>query len=182
MTTLTKLNEIDLPKVLSWRNSPKVRKYMYSTQEISKAEHNAWFNRMKDDPQEFWYLHQDENGNPNGVIYFNKFQPKNSSAFWGFYKAPDAPSGTGTKIGLCGLDEAFNVLNLHKLNAEAISINKQSLHFHKKLGFHQEGIFRDYYFNGECFLDVVRFGILKSEWLSKRFEIEKIINKYNVTS
>jgi UDP-4-amino-4,6-dideoxy-N-acetyl-beta-L-altrosamine N-acetyltransferase len=179
--TLNKLKEIDLPLVLAWRNAPEVRQYMYLTHEISEAEHHAWFIRMKHDPQALWYIHQDENGKSNGVVYFTQYQPENRSAFWGFYTAPDTLVGTGTKLGLSALDEAFNVLNLHKLNAEVISTNERSLHFHDKLGFYREGFFRDYHFNGEHYLDVVRLGILQSEWLKKRPEIENIIAKYDVT-
>lgn len=172
---IRKLTEVDLPLVLSWRNAPEVRKYMYSSKEISEAEHRAWFSVMNSDPQARWYLHQDENDKPDGVVYFTQYRPDNSSSFWGFYVAPNAPAGTGTKLGLDALNEAFHVLGLHKLNAEVLKTNQPSLRFHEKLGFSCEGIFRDYHFNGKHFVDVVRFGILKTEWLEKTPEIESHI-------
>lgn len=178
---LNKLAETDLPLVLAWRNTPEVRQHMYSAHEISEAEHRAWFARMKHDPQVRWYIHQDEYCNLDGVVYFTQYQPENHSSFWGFYAAPEAPRGTGTKLGLDALDEAFNVLSLHKLNAEVLSSNERSLRFHEKMGFHREGIFRDDHFNGEYYVDVVRLGIVKSEWVEKRPEIESLIAKSNVT-
>lgn len=169
---LRKLTEKDLELILGWRNAPEVRKYMYSTQEISEAEHRAWFSVMDSDPQARWYLHQDENDKPDGVVYFTQYRPDNSSSFWGFYVAPNAPAGTGTKLGLDALNEAFNVLGLHKLNAEVLKTNQRSLRFHEKMGFKCEGRFRDYHFNGNDFVDVIRFGILESEWVEKVLEIE----------
>ncbi|MBT4944960.1 MAG: UDP-4-amino-4,6-dideoxy-N-acetyl-beta-L-altrosamine N-acetyltransferase [Candidatus Marinimicrobia bacterium] len=174
---LRKLTEDDLSLILVWRNAPEVRKSMYTTQEISEADHRTWFSRTKHDPQTRWYLHQNENDKPDGVVYFTQYRPENQSSFWDFYAAPDAPAGTGTKLGLDALDKAFYELNLHKLNAEVLSTNECSLLFHEKLGFNREGIFRDYHFDGEGFVDVIRLGILKSEWVKKRSEIKNRIAK-----
>jgi UDP-4-amino-4,6-dideoxy-N-acetyl-beta-L-altrosamine N-acetyltransferase len=176
---LRKLTEDDLSLILVWRNAPEVRKSMYTTQEISEADHRAWFSRMKHDLQACWYLHQGENDKPDGVAYFTQYRPENQSSFWGFYTVPGAPAGTGTKLALDALNEAFYVLDLHKLNAEVLITNERSLRFHKKLGFCVEGRFRDYHFNGERFIDVIRLGILKSEWSENRTKIESRITEGN---
>jgi UDP-4-amino-4,6-dideoxy-N-acetyl-beta-L-altrosamine N-acetyltransferase len=162
--TLRKLTEVDLPTVLVWRNSPKVRNGMYSNHKIGEVEHREWFAKMVRDPQQLWYVHQCENNKPNGILYFTLYQPENKSAFWGFYTSPDALPGTGIKLGFDALNEAFHVLGIHKLNAEVLITNERSLHFHEKMGFSVEGRFRDYHFNGKKFIDVIRLGILKSEW------------------
>jgi len=176
---LRKLTEDDLPLILIWRNAQGVRENMYSTQEISAADHRAWFSRMKHDLQARWYLHQGENDKPDGVVYFTQYRPENHSSFWGFYAAPDAPAGTGTKLGLDALNEAFYVLGLHKLNAEVLTTNERSLRFHEKMGFCVEGRFRDYHFNGEYFIDVIRLGILESEWSENRPKVESRMAKFN---
>jgi UDP-4-amino-4,6-dideoxy-N-acetyl-beta-L-altrosamine N-acetyltransferase len=165
---LRKLNKDDLQLILSWRNTPEVRKNMYSTKVITETEHYTWFERIKSDPQSLWYIHTDENDNADGVVYFTQYRPENRSTFWGFYTSPSAQAGTGTKLGIDALNEAFYVLDLHKINADVLINNKRSIHFHEKLGFIREGTFRDYHFNGEQFVDVVRLGVLKSEWVEKR--------------
>jgi len=175
--TLHKLTEIDLQLVLAWRNAPEVRKSMCATLEISEADHHAWFARMEHDPQALWYIHQGKNDMPDGVVYFTQYRPENQSSFLGFYAAPDAPAGTDTKLSMSALDKAFHEFNLHKVSAEVLITNERSLHFHEKLGFNREGIFRDYHFDGEGFVDVIRLGILKSEWVKKRSEIENRIAK-----
>ena len=78
-------------------------------------------------------------------------------------------------MGLDELNEAFNVLGLHKLNAEVLITNERSRQFHEKLGFCVEGRFRDYHFNGERFIDVFRLGMLDSEWSENRPRIESSI-------
>lgn len=170
---LRPITEADLPLVLKWRNSPDVRKNMFSTHEISEAEHRAWFARMEHDSQSRWYIHETAQGVLDGVAYFTQYRPDQRSAFWGFYLGTEAQPGSGTVLGLDALDEAFFVLKLHKLNAEAISTNERSLRFHQKLGFKQEGVFRDSYFDGEHFIDIVRYGLLSMEWAAHRGLVTK---------
>lgn len=179
---LRSIDETDLPLVRAWRNSPAVRRNMYAQHEITEAEHQAWFARMKDDAQSVWLIHENDKGEGDGVVYFTQIQPANRSAFWGFYAAPDAHPGTGTRLALEALDHVFTVLRLHKLNAEAITSNRASLHFHQKMGFKEEGLFRDFHFDGKNYVDVVRLGILASEWTAKREEIQTSIAKLDAQS
>lgn len=170
---LRKISEDDLLSILEWRNAPEVREHMYSKHIISEAEHRSWYERMKLDPQSIWYMHEDENGKPDGVVYFTDYSKNNKNSFWGFYASPNAPKGTGSKLGMEALDEAFNFLNLHKLNAEVLASNLPSLGLHKKLGFRKEGVFRDFHYDGARYIDVIRLGILSSEWLNIRTTYEK---------
>lgn len=174
---LRPLTEQDLSIVRTWRNSPEVRRNMYTKHEITEAEHKAWFQRMTFDVASRWFVHEDASGQPDGVVYFTQLHPSNASAFWGFYAAPNALPGTGTRMGLNALDTAFTLLKLHKLNAEAIVSNEASLRFQKKLGFKEEGVFRDFYYDGDHYSDVVRLGILASEWYKKREDIQARIVK-----
>ena len=174
---LRPLIEADLQMVLAWRNAPEVRCNMFTSHEITEAEHRAWFDRVRDDPQSRWFIYTDAQGEPEGVVSFTQLRAQNGSAFWGFYAGTNAKRGAGTKMGLDALDKAFDEMRLHKLNAEVVCGNDTSMNFHKKLGFSQEGLFRDYHFDGEKYVDVVRLGILASEWAVKRDHIQARIAK-----
>jgi UDP-4-amino-4,6-dideoxy-N-acetyl-beta-L-altrosamine N-acetyltransferase len=176
--SLRLLVESDLAMVRAWRNAPEVRKSMYSTHEISETEHRAWFERIRNDSSSRWYVHHSCEGIADGVVYFTQYDVKRRSAFWGFYAAPDAAAGTGTKLGFDALNEAFNTLGLHKLNAEVLITNKKSLALHTKIGFVHEGIFRDSHFDGNCYIDVVRLGILASEWPAHKIEIQRRMDSF----
>jgi UDP-4-amino-4,6-dideoxy-N-acetyl-beta-L-altrosamine N-acetyltransferase len=177
--TLRKLTEADLPAVLAWRNALEVREAMFSSHKISETEHRVWFSILKSDPQQRWYIHQGENNIPDGVVYLTNYKAENKSSFWGFYTAIDAPAGTGIKLGFDALNEAFYILHLHKLNAEVLITNESSLHFHEKMGFTVEGRFRDFHFNGDKFIDVIRLGILESEWSKNKAKIENRIATFD---
>ncbi len=179
---LRPLAEVDLPLVLAWRNAPEVRRNMYSQHEITHGEHLAWFGRLQHDPQSRWFIHVDTKGRPDGVVYFTQYQAIMGNAFWGFYSAPKSSPGTGTRLGLDAIDKALLEMKLHKLNAEVIGTNVISLRFHLKLGFQQEGLLRDYHFDGKKYVDVVRLGILDTEWAAKREEIQARTAKYDSTT
>jgi RimJ/RimL family protein N-acetyltransferase len=85
-------------------------------------------------------------------------------AEWGFYVAPYALKGTGRQLGHAALSYAFNQVKFHKVNGQALAYNERSIHFHKSLGFEQEGILRDQHFDGECYHNVICFGMLFPEW------------------
>jgi RimJ/RimL family protein N-acetyltransferase len=66
------------------------------------------------------------------------------------------------------LELAFGELGLHKLSCEVLSTNPTVVNLHKKVGFKEEGVFRDQHFDGSRRIDVVRLGMLASEWESSR--------------
>ncbi len=168
---LRPLTESDLLTMLEWRNAPAVRENMYTKHEISEAEHRNWFARQQDDEHSRWYIYEDKWNKPEGVVYFTQYEPERQNSFWGFYASPNAKAGTGSCILLEALDHAFFKLGLHKLNSEALVKNAKSIGIHKKMGFQEEGVFRDFYFDGKNFLNVIRLGILKSEWINKRSDV-----------
>lgn len=170
--TLRLLAEDDLMLVRAWRNAPEVRRNMYSKHEISEAEHQAWFCRLKNDAQSCWLVHEDTDGQPDGVVYFTQLQPDKGSAFWGFYAGENARRGIGTRMEFDALEKAFYNFGLHKLNCEVLSSNGHVVNLHKKFGFKEEGLFRDFHFDGENYHNVVRLGILATEWATKRDEIQ----------
>jgi len=147
---------------------------MYTSHEISWQEHNDWFNSVQTDSTRLYFIYSD-GGDDHGVVYFTDYKPQQAIAFWGFYASDKAPGGTGILMEYDALGYAFETLKLHKLNCEVISYNKAVINLHKKAGFIEEGLFRDYhYFEGRYF-DVVRLGMLDSEWEQARDYLQKRI-------
>ena len=166
---LRPLEESDLKLILPWRNAPTVRQAMFTQHEISWDEHRAWFHRMQADESKQCFLFLDHENAPSAVVSFVSIEQVQKLAFWGFYTDPYAKPGAGMRMSLDALDKAFSELGLRKLNAEVLASNRRSLELHKKIGFIEEGYFRDHFFDGESTVDVVRFGILHEEWaLAKR--------------
>ena len=165
---LRPLEESDLKLILPWRNALTVRQAMFTQHEISWDEHQAWFRSVQVDESKIWFLYLNQNNEASGVVYFTNLGALQRGAFWGFYASPGAISGTGLRMSLDALDKAFNELGLEKLNAEVLTTNLRSLDMHKKVGFAQEGFFREHLCNGEKRVDVIRLGIVSSGWPQNR--------------
>lgn len=157
------LEEDDLALVLEWRNAPEVRRNMYSTHKISAEEHRGWYASMINDSSRQYFIYMEED-DKFGVIYFTDLSIAKKFAFWGFYARQGVPKGTGLRMEYDALEYAFEVLRLHKLNCEVISFNKSVINRHKKVGFSEEGNFRDFHYDGEKYHDVTRLGMFASEW------------------
>ncbi len=70
---------------------------------------------------------------------------------------------------LClALDQAFSTLHLHKVSAEVLATNPESLRLHARLGFIAEGVFRSHHRIDDEYVAVQRLGILAEEWQQQR--------------
>ncbi len=162
---LRPMTAADLLSVLELRNHTEIRRYMLTQHEISIEEHTSWFNRAsQNEGIELLVLEIDKK-----CCGFVQFKQTNYRGVvdWGFYVAPDAPKGTGRKLGLAALTHAFKKENLHKICGQALHWNRPSIEFHKSLGFVQEGILRDQHFDGSVYHDLICFGMRKCEWVAK---------------
>jgi UDP-4-amino-4,6-dideoxy-N-acetyl-beta-L-altrosamine N-acetyltransferase len=154
--------EDDLPMVLEWRNHPDVRRFMFTQHEISSDEHLAWFSRTTRDTRRRLLIIENDRL-PFGYVQFSQVVEKGISD-WGFYTIPDAPKGTGRKLGVMALNYAFGELKLHKVCGQAIDGNNKSIVFHQRLGFMQEGVLRDQFRIDGAYHSLYCFGLLAQEW------------------
>ncbi|MCE5234353.1 MAG: UDP-2,4-diacetamido-2,4,6-trideoxy-beta-L-altropyranose hydrolase [Mizugakiibacter sp.] len=152
----------DVEQVLRWRNHPDIRRYMYTRHEISPAEHEAWFERSLRDRSRHLLI-AEEAGRPLGFVSF-KETGSDRIAEWGFYAAPDAPKGTGRKLGAAALAYGFGALGFHKICGQAMDSNERSIALHRALGFSEEGRLRDRDPSDERYRVVLCFGLLADAW------------------
>jgi UDP-4-amino-4,6-dideoxy-N-acetyl-beta-L-altrosamine N-acetyltransferase len=171
--TVRALTEDDLPMVLAWRNHPAVRDFMLTQHEISLEEHRQWFARVNSDKSRQQLIVMDGLA-PLGFVQFNS-AIQGGIADWGFYVQPDAPKGSGTKLGKAALRHGFYMLGLHKVCGQAIESNAASIAFHHKLGFREEGRLRDQQRVDDRYDTLVCFGLLAKEWQER---IQREVNPY----
>lgn len=152
----------DLLLVLGWRNHQDVRRNMFSQHEITLIEHKVWFEKTYQDPRKHLLIFE-VNHQSIGFVNFSETGSE-GTAEWGFYTAPDAPSGSGQQLGNAALRHAFFSLNLQKICGQALEHNSRSIRMHKSLGFKQEGILCNQHFDGETYHNIICFGLLRNDW------------------
>ena len=124
----------DRDHVLRWRNSERVRRWMYTTDVIRPERHAEWFALTLGDPtvdyQVFEYA-----GRPVGLVYFTRIDRRHETAYWGFYAGEvDVPKGIGSLMELRLMDHAFDGLGLRKVSCEVIDGNDGVVRLHRRFG------------------------------------------------
>jgi UDP-4-amino-4,6-dideoxy-N-acetyl-beta-L-altrosamine N-acetyltransferase len=163
---LRRVEAADLPQILRWRNDPGIRDYMLTQREIGWEEHLRWFSSASIDESRR-LLMVEEAGVRLGFVQFTGVVA-DGSADWGFYTAPEAPKGSGKKLGLAALDHAFGLLRLHKVCGQALEFNVASIRMHEALGFVREGTLREQHRLGDRYHSLICFGYLRAEWEAAR--------------
>ena len=165
-SALRTLTRNDLDRVLAWRNHPLNREVMFNQEEITTDEHYRWFEEASSDPSRRLFIFE-EKGVPLGFVQFSGVKP-GAVVDWGFYTAPEAPRGTGRKLGRCAIDHAFGELKVHKVCGQVLADNQASVNFHRRMGFRHEGVLREHQAVGGRYEDLVCFGLLSHEWACTR--------------
>ncbi|MFZ0389746.1 MAG: GNAT family protein [Calditrichia bacterium] len=117
-------------------------------------------------PLEFTYkiLHK---GKLAGRLSFKSIRWFNRKAEISIAIIPEfQKQGIGSRVLQQALSYAFTVLNLHRLEAEVVQYNQRGIHLFKNSGFKEEGRLREARFYKGDYYDIIRFGILKKEYLS----------------
>jgi UDP-4-amino-4,6-dideoxy-N-acetyl-beta-L-altrosamine N-acetyltransferase len=163
--SLIKLETKHLEKVRQWRNSEDVKRYMYSQNEISKAQQKNWFDSISVDPNKVYWIIQFQEREV-GLAYIVDINKTFQKAIWGFYLGDADARGFGVGIAamVLGLNYAFQKLNLNKMICEALEMNIAAIRLYEKLGFRREAYFREHVIINDQAHNVISLGLLKSDW------------------
>ena len=171
------IKEDDLPMVLSWRNSERISRNMFSSHLISMEEHQRWFAGLNAGRQVCLIF--ELNRRPVGVVNAIDIDQEDNKCSWGFYVGePGMPKGTGLLMGYHGLQYIFEEMDIRKLCSKAFSFNESSIKYHKKLGFREEGLLLKDCKKNDEYEDVVVLALFKDQWQQQREEIVKILMEY----
>ncbi|WP_338751609.1 UDP-4-amino-4,6-dideoxy-N-acetyl-beta-L-altrosamine N-acetyltransferase [Bacillus sp. FJAT-52991] len=180
MYKLTKLAISQKILIWKWRNKRHIREAMYNSEKIKLQDHNRWFEKIINSDTDIYFVLLFDN-KPIGLVYFNNIDDKNNKCHWGFYIGEDSvPKGSGSAMGYLGLEYIFNELKFHKVIGEVLERNTKSINFHEKMGFIKEGNLRKEILKNGDYIDIIRYGILKEEWMNKKEELKKNLTNEGV--
>lgn len=133
------MDERDVENVWRWRNREEVRRVMFSTGEIAREDHLRWFDAHAHTAGMRALVYESA-GTALGFVKFEDFDPATGSCAWGFYVGPpDAPRGTGSRMGWLALTYAFDDLGVASVKGVVTATNERSLRYHDRLGFTRAG-------------------------------------------
>ena len=173
---------LDLPadlqaRIRHLRNQLDVRRFMYTSHEISEAEHTQWLRSLAGNPRQMVFVVL-QSGAPSGVVSLNAIDPLHKTADWAFYLDPSCQGkGLGSRIEFWLLEYAFAQAGLEKLNCEVLQTNSAVIKMHQKFGFTIEGVRRRNILKDGARIDVVLLGITKEEWQGQRGKMLKVLER-----
>jgi len=129
----TEMTDEQKQMVLTWRNNPNVRKWMYNQKEIPLEEHREFIESLKLSKDKRYFLVDSDKGYI-GVIDFTDISK--DSSYFGFYSNPESKiPGIGRILERVSIDYAFNVLKVGLLKLEVFVDNVKVVNLHKKFDF-----------------------------------------------
>ncbi|MCD4757555.1 MAG: UDP-4-amino-4,6-dideoxy-N-acetyl-beta-L-altrosamine N-acetyltransferase [Arcobacteraceae bacterium] len=136
MSTISLINFIDLTLkekklILSWRNNPNIRKWMFTTETISLEQHLKFIETLKNSKDKQYFVVKDDN-NYLGVIDFCNVTK--TSLEMGLYKNPEV-SNVGKILLNSVLQHAFNSLKVETIISEVFEVNKKAYELYISIGF-----------------------------------------------
>ena len=148
----------DTPLIVKWRNTEEVRKNFIFREPFTEEMHKRWLDTKVASGEVIQYIIVDKSDSkPVGSIYFRDVNLKNRSAEYGLFIGEKSARGRGigTEAISLFIDFGFRTLHFHRISMRVLDNNEGSIRANKKVGFEQEGIFRDMeYLNGE-YRDVI---------------------------
>lgn len=146
---------------------------MYNDQIITEKQHQQWFKNVNSSKTEHYFIFTIDHTD-TGFVSFKDVDHKNNHCYWGFYIGEaQSPKGSGSVMGFLALEWAFQQLEVEKVYGEVLSNNEKSLSYHQSLGFSKEGHFRNHIVMNNNYLDVIRYGLLKEEWIAEKPKVMK---------
>jgi len=164
LLNFTNLDEREKEMVFRWRNSEKVRKWMFTDRIISLDEHIKFIDLLRNDNRNFYFLIK-RASRYLGVMSLTRVNIRNRNAYIGIYANPGKKiAGLGSILGETLLKLAFDVAKLHTLKLEVFEDNERAIALYKKLGFVKEGRLREFVFKDGRWKDVIVMGITEEEY------------------
>jgi UDP-4-amino-4,6-dideoxy-N-acetyl-beta-L-altrosamine N-acetyltransferase len=164
-------------EIRTLRNKDYIRKYMYTSHEISEEEHAKWLHSLRGNAKQAVFVVMLQ-GKTAGLVSLNAINATHKTADWAFYIDESLQGkGVGSLIEFKLLDHAFNAAGLEKLNCEVLEVNPSVVKMHQKFGFSVEGIRRKNIARNDGRIDVVLLGITKDEWAVQRPSMLKLAER-----
>lgn len=139
-TVLRNVEDRDKDRVRAWRNHPTVRAASVTDHEITVAEHDAWWQRMRGSASDRVLMFSHD-GIDCGVVTFSAYDAPAATATWGFYLDVDGLDERGTTLSAWldvareALDYAFGPMGLAQLRGEVLEGNVVMRRMNRRFGF-----------------------------------------------
>jgi RimJ/RimL family protein N-acetyltransferase len=172
---LREMSESDAPAIVEWRNRPEVAHWLIQFEPLTVEAHLRWFAKagVAGDLLVVFTLHD---GTPIGTGSLYGFDRPRTCAEWGrLCNAGKAEHGPAIMEGSYLVHRlGFELLGMKRTFCGCSSENAAALRLNRFLGYVDEGLRRQHLWAAEGYRDMVEFGMLASDFVQRRPEIERL--------
>lgn len=166
--TLRPVEERDLQLLYSWMQDPELLRSINRTEKTIWSSHIEWYKRMlQDESQIVFSIEEKQGGTLIGQCGLRRIDYKSQKAeLWIFIGEHEVRGqGFGCDAVKKLLRYAFEEKRLNRVYLYVVDFNEGAKLFYEKLGFRQEGIFRQDIFIDGGFHDTIHMAILKEQYV-----------------
>lgn len=153
----------DTDLIVSWRNNRRVISNFIYRGEFTREVHENWIRTQIDTGKVVQFIVEEtETGRPIGSVYLRDINRDHGRAEFGIFIGEDdaVGRGYGSEATRQILDYAFETLGLHKVFLRVLEENKIARRVYEKIGFKEEGHFRDEVFLDGEYKDVIFMAVI----------------------
>jgi len=162
--TLKPISEKDTDFILELRNDLEIADHFFTDAPLYDFEHNNWLKTRNKDDLDFLII-ENQTQKKAGRIYITHIDYRHQKGEYGVVLHPEfRGKHFGYESSVLILNYVFNNLPINKIYLEVFKENTKALNLYQKIGFVEEGLFKEEFFKNGTFKDVIRMGILKKEW------------------
>ena len=162
---LKKVSKLDLNLIIEWRNSKNI--FYYNTQYflLNSKIQNDWFDKLQKDTSKkmFIILYGKIKIGVCGLIDID-YKNKNAKIAIIIGKEILHGRGIGKIVISLLLKYGFEKLKLHRINAEVIEYNKNSINLFKKSQFNLDATYRDTIWRSNRWWNIKSMSIFKQDF------------------
>lgn len=152
--------------LFEWINNRKLVVMNAPFRQISEVEHQQWFKSLNiRNDLAFFMIEDTDSGLAIGSCQLNKINNFHLSAELQIRigRSDFQNKGAGSEAVRLLIEHGFAVLKLHRIMLHVFSTNSRAVHVYEKNGFVQEGVLRDAAFIEGRWVDVLVFGLIRTQ-------------------
>jgi len=167
---LRAIDKKDLPQFMEWRNNPDFRKHFREYRELNLEMQEQWFDALMTNNKTIMFSIVSNDDNKEllgccGLCYINWIQRNaDLSLYIGWQNSYIDDRGYAEEACMLLFKYAFGELCLNKLWTEIYEFDNLKNDLYLRLGFNQDGLLRQHYFNDNSWWDSRIMSLLSSEF------------------
>jgi len=162
--SLHPVEEDDLDVFARARNDPALRVPLCIDSATNREALEEFHEETISEGDGYWFV-VTADGEATGAVMFPDVREGDGLADLAYWILPEHQGeGLGREAVSLLLEYGFAELRLHRVRADCLVTNEASRGLLESLGFSREGRFREAVFQDGAYADVLRYGLLETEW------------------